>query len=80
MTVKEYLELIEEYETGESVRLTIIRNRTYYDVDVTFEDAKPLVIENNKVTHLTPVYSGLIDYTIPDGSWCYYSYINENKQ
>ncbi|MBQ9982685.1 MAG: trypsin-like peptidase domain-containing protein [Oscillospiraceae bacterium] len=40
-SLEEYLELIEEYETGESVRLTIIRNRTYYDVDVTFEDAKP---------------------------------------
>lgn len=36
------------------------------------------VIENNKVTHLTPVYSGLLDYTIKDGSWCYYNYINKN--
>lgn len=36
------------------------------------------VIENGVTTHLTPVYSGLIDYTIPDGSWCNYSYINEN--
>jgi len=36
------------------------------------------VIENGVTTHLTPVYSGLIDYTIQDGSWCYYSFINEN--
>lgn len=36
------------------------------------------VVENNKTTHLTPVYSGLLDYTIKDGSWCYYEYVNEN--
>lgn len=36
------------------------------------------VIENDKVIHLTPIYSGLLDYTIPDSSWCHYNYINEN--
>lgn len=36
------------------------------------------VVENDKTTHLTPIYSGLLDYTIPDGSWCYYNYLNEN--
>lgn len=36
------------------------------------------VVENGVTTHLTPVYSGLIDYTLPDGSWCYYNYINKN--
>ena len=36
------------------------------------------VIENGITTHLTPVYYGLIDYTLEDGHWCYYTYINEN--
>jgi hypothetical protein len=36
------------------------------------------VVENNTTTHLTPVYSGLLDYTVEDGSWCYYEYINES--
>lgn len=35
------------------------------------------VTEGNKVTHLTPVYNGLLDYTIEDGGWCYYEYISE---
>lgn len=36
------------------------------------------VIEGNKTIHLTPVYDGLLDYTIDDGSWCYYEYVSEN--
>jgi hypothetical protein len=35
------------------------------------------VIDNNTTIHLTPIYSGLLDYTVTDGSWCYYDYINE---
>lgn len=35
------------------------------------------VIENGITTHLTPVYNGLVDYTLEDGHWCYYNYINE---
>jgi hypothetical protein len=56
-----------------------IENKT-----VTFEFEDQLasfnidVIENDKVIHLTPIYYGLLDYTIPDGSWCNYTYINEN--
>lgn len=51
-------------------------------VTFTFEDQLATfdvdVVENNVTTHLTPVYSGLLDYTVTDGAWCYYSYINEN--
>ena len=36
------------------------------------------VIENGTVRHLTPIYSGLLDYNIEDGHWCYYNYINKN--
>jgi len=36
------------------------------------------VIENGMTTHLTPIYSGLLDYTVQDGLWCYYTYINSN--
>lgn len=32
---------INEYEAGETIHLTIIRNRNYYDVDVTLEDQTP---------------------------------------
>lgn len=35
------------------------------------------VFEGDKQVHLTPVYNGLLDYTVEDGSWCYYEYINE---
>ena len=40
-----------------------------FDIDVT---------ENNVTTHLTPVFNGLLDYTIEDGTWCYYEYVSEN--
>lgn len=36
------------------------------------------IIEDNVTTHLTPIYDGLLDYTIQDGSWCYYSYVGSN--
>ena len=36
------------------------------------------VIENSKCVHLTPIYNGLLDYTIEGQSWCYYEYINEH--
>ena len=48
-----------------------------YDFD-NYINGNNNVIENDVVTHLTPVYSGLLDYTIPDGSWCHYNYINKN--
>ena len=37
------------------------------------------IIESNGATkHLTPIYSGLLDYTVQDGEWCYYEFLNEN--
>ena len=58
---------------------TTIENKT---VTFTFEDQLASfnvdVIENNKTTHLTPIYSGLIDYTVKDGSYCNYEYLDEN--
>lgn len=67
-----------------TVEKNILTNSPIENKAVTFEFDGQLaafdldIIENNKVTHLTPVYSGLLDYTIPDGSWCHYNYINEN--
>lgn len=43
---------------------------TYFDVDV--------IESNGTIKHLTPIYSGLLDYTVKDGEWCYYEYIDEN--
>lgn len=54
---------------NKAVTFTFNDQLASFDVDV---------IENNKITHLTPIYSGLIDYTIQDGYWCNYSYINDN--
>lgn len=54
---------------NKAVTFTFDDQLAAFDVDV---------IENNITTHLTPVYSGLLDYTIPDGSWCHYNYINKN--
>lgn len=36
------------------------------------------VVENGVTTHLTPIFNGLLDYTVKDKSWCYYEYINSN--
>ena len=56
-----------------------IENKT---ITFTFEDQLCSfdvdVEENGKTTHLTPVYSGLIDYTVDDNEWCNYEYIDEN--
>ena len=56
-----------------------IENKT---VTFTFEDQLAAfdvdVEENGKITHLTPVYSGLLDYSIKDGEWCNYEYLDEN--
>jgi len=41
-----------------------------FDVDVVEADGS--------VKHLTPIYSGLLDYTVKDGEWCYYEYLNEH--
>lgn len=66
------------------VEKNILTNNPIENKTVTFNFRDQLaafnvdVIENNTVTHLTPVYSGLLDYTLPDGAWCNYNYVNEN--
>ena len=70
--------------TRRTIEKNILTSSPIENKTVTFEFEDQLaafdldVVENDTVTHLTPVYSGLIDYTIPDGSWCYYNYINKN--
>lgn len=70
--------------TRKTIEKNILTSSPIENKTVTFEFDDQLaafdldVIENDTVTHLTPVYSGLIDYTIQDGSWCYYKYINKN--
>ena len=70
--------------TIKTIEKNILTSNPIENKTVTFDFEDQLatfdidVVENDKVTHLTPIYSGLVDYTIPDGSWCYYNYINEN--
>jgi len=70
--------------TRTTIEKNILTSSSIENKTVTFEFDDQLaafdvdVVENDKTTHLTPVYSGLLDYTIPDGSWCNYSYINKN--
>ena len=70
--------------TRTTIEKNILTSSPIENKTVTFEFEDQLaafdidVIENDTVTHLTPVYSGLLDYTIPDGSWCHYNYINSN--
>ena len=62
----------------------ILTNNSIENKVITFEFDDQLaafdidVVENKKTTHLTPIYSGLLDYTVKDGTWCYYEFINEN--
>ena len=56
-----------------------IENKTItFDFDDQLASFDVDVIENGVTTHLTPIYNGLLDYTIEDGSWCYYEYISAN--
>lgn len=56
-----------------------IENKT---ITFTFEDQMASfdidVTDGNNIIHLTPIYSGLLDYTVEDGEWCYYEYIDEH--
>ena len=66
------------------VNKDILTNTTIENKAITFTFDDQLaafdidVEENDKTIHLTPVYSGLIDYTVEDGNWCYYEYLDEN--
>ena len=39
---------IKKYDAGEKIHLTIVRNRNYYDVDVTLEDQNPDATEADR--------------------------------
>lgn len=66
------------------VQKTILTNNSIENKAVTFDIGDQLasfdvdVVENGVTTHLTPIYAGLLDYTIEDGSWCYYEFISEH--
>lgn len=63
---------------------TILTNNPIENKTITFEFDDQLasfdldVEENGVITHLTPVYSGLIDYEVDDNKWCSYEYLNQN--
>ena len=66
------------YETRDILTDNSIENKT-----VTFEFTDQLaafdvdVVESDDTkVHLTPIYDGLLDYTVQD-NWCYYEYIDE---
>ena len=35
------------------------------------------IVENETITHLTPIYQGLLDNSI-ESNWCYYEFLDEN--
>ena len=40
-SVEDLKKVIKDHDAGDKIRLTVVRNRNYYDVDVTLEDLKP---------------------------------------
>lgn len=70
--------------TTVEIKKNVLTNNDIENKTMTFEFEDQLsafdvdVEENGITTHLTPVYSGLLDYTIKDGSWCNYEYLDEN--
>lgn len=55
----------------------IIENKTItFDFDDQLAAFDIDVTESNVTTHITPIYMGLLDYTISDNNWCYYEYID----
>lgn len=69
--------------TNITVEKNILTNDNIQNKTVTFDFEDQLaafdvdVIENGISTHITPVYKGLLDYTVKD-KWCYYEYIDAN--
>ena len=72
-------QVIYDTEVKNVLTSNVIENKT-----MTFEFQGQLaafdvdIIENNKTTHLTPVYNGLLDYTVDDDNWCFYEYVDAN--
>ena len=70
--------------TYQSILKRVVTDNTIENKTLTFEFDGQLanfdvdVKEGNVTTHLVPVYSGLLDYTVQDGTWFYYDYISED--
>ena len=65
-------------------RKIILTNNNIENKAITFEFGEQLaafdvdVYENNVRTHLTPIYYGLSNYSLENGEWCWFEYIDAN--
>ena len=71
--------------TYQTVTKNVVTNNTIENKTLTIElDTNQLaafdveVTEAGVTTHLTPIFNGLLDYTIEDGTWCYYDFVSKN--
>ena len=70
--------------TYKSITKNVVTNNVIENKTITFTFDNQIasfdvdVIQNNKIIHLTPIYNGLLDYSVKDGTWCYYEYVSEN--
>ena len=70
--------------TNDKVVKNILTNNSIENKTITFTFSDQLaafdidVLENNTITHLTPVYAGLLDNMLADGEWCYYEFLDEH--
>ena len=70
----EYIKITKNILTSNSIENKVVT----FDFDDQLASFDIDVIENGVKTHLTPIFNGLLDYTIDDGKWCYYEYVSEN--
>ena len=71
--------------TYQSVTKNVVTNNVIENKTLTIElDTDQLasfnieVTEGGVTTHLLPIYNGLLDYTVADGTWCYYEFVAKN--
>ena len=69
--------------TYKSITKNVVTDNTIENKTLTFAFDGQLanfdvdVMQNGKTIHLKPIYNGLLDYSVPDGTWCYYDYVSE---
>lgn len=67
----------------DQIEKTILTNNSIENKSITFDFDGQLaafdvdVIENGIITHLVPVYQGLLDNSI-ESNWCYYEFLDES--
>ena len=61
--------LTDNFIENKSVTFDFEDQLASFDIDVD---------DNGIITHLTPIYMGLLDNTMEDGKWCYYEFIDEH--